>query len=557
MSAYPKNSADRLYQSLPEIYRERDSEFPDGDDRNDHLYQFLGALGELLDQSRHTLEQRYRDNFPDLSTSGERCQDWLLPYFADLFAVNLTSRVPDSQRAEISNAVRWAKRKGTLGVINEISDAITLKEAVIQEGWKRVATTARIGMPLLTAKATGNNTAMFPDPGHPKPVDRLPPSAIATHPGIAAVTPDFRQHSRAVQTDPQNAAAQTWAAGNYIWPPGENHGEAAAGLRVFWRQANPHGAPCLPGSFQDVSQRCPDLRDASRQAGHFHPKNILIYLAPPAGFCTPADEKFPWNDDLDTVIPGSGGQKKRSDYLSRTVLDDGTVVYRNKTNKRIQITGSPTFSSGTHYRFERLRFNGTVTLNSGRAEFSQCLLRLVKSSIDQSANDPAPALLIEDSLMTGIEAPKSLIRTVYVTVMNSCSVRRLQASDCIFVPKIEDGNAVQPHALLDSCIRYSRLHPDNYDLMSPAAHQNGLTADRCRFYADTFCQAGYGVLAPETPKSIAQGAEDGGEMGAFHAWEYIAQISALKRKLDDYVPAGMRAVIMRDSTLKCPPPRQS
>ena len=59
MSDYPQNSAQRLYEGLPEIYRNKD-EAANGDLKN-----YLGSLGEVLDLTRHTLEQRYADSFPD------------------------------------------------------------------------------------------------------------------------------------------------------------------------------------------------------------------------------------------------------------------------------------------------------------------------------------------------------------------------------------------------------------------------------------------------------------------------------------------------------------
>ena len=82
------------------------------------LARYLDACGELLDALKGTLEQRLADAFPDNPPPGERaCQDWLLPYFADLLDVRLVSPEVQGRRNEIANAVAWRQRKGTLSVV--------------------------------------------------------------------------------------------------------------------------------------------------------------------------------------------------------------------------------------------------------------------------------------------------------------------------------------------------------------------------------------------------------------------------------------------------------
>ena len=59
-----------------------------------------------------------------------------------------------------------------------------------------------------------------------------------------------------------------------------------------------------------------------------------------------------------------------------------------------------------------------------------------------------------------------------------------------------------------------------------------------------------GVLHPATPAAIRHGAEDGGEMGAFHG-DYLSVLAeAVVQKLEDYLPVGLDAVVIPDEGLR-------
>ena len=136
-----------LYQIVPAVYRNRD---------NGDLLKYLQGCGLLLDQIHATLVQRLADNFPDNPIDDSpACQDWLLPYFAELLNVALVSPSVRGQRDEIANAIRWRQGKGTLRVIEEIAQAISQLEIVLQEGCKRVAMTPRLNVPLLAVRSYG------------------------------------------------------------------------------------------------------------------------------------------------------------------------------------------------------------------------------------------------------------------------------------------------------------------------------------------------------------------------------------------------------------------
>ena len=140
----------QLWHLLPEVYRTRD----EGD-----LAAFLDACGALLDRVRETLDQRLADCFPDTpgEGEGEPAQAWLLPYFARLLDARLLSPHVEGRRLEVSEAIAWRQRRGTLGAVEQIAEAMTGRryrgsrgrEVEVQEGFRRVVTTARIGVPIL------------------------------------------------------------------------------------------------------------------------------------------------------------------------------------------------------------------------------------------------------------------------------------------------------------------------------------------------------------------------------------------------------------------------
>jgi hypothetical protein len=76
----------------------------------------------------------------------------------------------------------------------------------------------------------------------------------------------------------------------------------------------------------------------------------------------------------------------------------------------------------------------------------------------------------------------------------------------------------------------------------------------CTLRPANFGEPGYGVLALTTAVSIKQGAEDQGEMGAYHARHYAAAIDALQRKLTAYLPVGQEIAISYDPLLSLTPP---
>jgi len=481
----------QIYNNLPEVYRTRDQ----GD-----LAKLVDACGAFLDLVRATLDQRLADCFPDNPPHGLSCQPWLIPYFAQLVDVRLVSPDERGRREEVSNAVAWRQRKGTLKAIEQIAQAVGQMEVEFQEGWQRTAITPRIGMPLLPAGALGEDEAF----------DLYADHALwaAMHPDLPAATVDFRYPSRAVQIDvPADTTPTNPAARQTVFD----------GQPVWWRQVNPHGVPCFPGSYEDVSRRTVDLRTPDWRQGHVHAKRVILHVPPPPGFFETDHQK----DNLDLSTD------------QEHILEDRTV-------------------------------NGTLTLSAGKATLRRCAVRTLTVTLPADGME-LPMLTAEDCLFGELTVP-GLARLEYCTVLDNIECGRLQASDSLFagVLKLHSATLSKPH-----CIRFSRIPPAMscagllaYRTVSvqPVFHEfMSDDADGPKRRPFQFGERGCAVLHPATSEAIRFGAEDGGEMGVCHRWRYSLLMAAVLDKLKDFLPLGVEVVLTPDSRLlqlpfaPCPP----
>ena len=461
---------EQLYHLLPEVYRSRDKknypasvmESGDGD-----LARYLDAHGNLLDLIHATLEQQLKDTLPESS------QDWLLPYFAQLLAVDLLSPDSEGKHAEVSNAVSWRQRKGTLKCSEEIAEAIGQMEVEIQEGWKRVAITPHIG----AATAWDNSLAL----------DKKVPADTARHPALPAAMVDLRRPSRAVEADPENPATRY---------------SKFAGVKRYWCQLNPHGVPCGPGGFDDVSRRTVDFRTPDAHKGHFHPKHVLAYAAPANGMFPFTTLAVTWPEALD-------------DDLIEAKQENGVLYYINKTDRVIEITDLKVTFTGMPHRFERINFQHELEITAGATlKIANCEIK--RLSIDNEIKNEF-VLKAHDCLFEELST-NGKIQLDSCTVLETAWISELDAKDCLFSIIVGEN--------LNGSIAYSRIPEDaiekfDKDKMAIKSHVEieeeyiPLT-DTPEFFPGQNTLAARAMLFPATVDSLTSGASDNGEVGYFH-----------------------------------------
>jgi len=501
-----------LYQILPALYRTRDT----GD-----LKKFLDGCGVLLDQFHETLLQRLADSFPDNPSDGTRaCQDWLLPYFADLLDVRLVSPLVKGRRDEVGNAVRWRQGKGTLRVVEEVARAVGQLEVVLQEGWKRVATTPRLNIPLIPSTSHG----------YGKDCPESPPALAARHPGLPAATLDFRCPSGAVAATTANPGARQ---------------STVDGTTHVWRQASFHGSPCHPESYEDVSRRTVDFRNGDWRAGHHHPHRILLFTTPPAGFFpgnTPA-VNWSWPPSeafLDKIEVTREGPFTL--FRNKTLGTDHFVPVR--VLRPVELGQGPTGGmADVHtWRFEGLILDDTLGLDRGRVELFRCAARRVQV---HSVHVDKPLITARSSLIQSLQADGGVSFLEHCTVLEKSLTEIMFASDCIFMGAIHTDEWTDTPPL-SGCVRYSRI-PETQDPGGMEFHE----VNRLRpvMFSTQFGGRSCGVLHPATPLSIRHGAGDGGEMGAFHDDHLSLLAEAVVEKLRDFLPVGLEAVVIPDLRL--------
>ena len=522
MSKPTTRTGKQLYELLPEVYRTRDAARPEHGDRRD-LAAYLDACGELLDRIRNTLDQRLADAFPEGEHAGRAAQSWLLPYFARLLDVRLRSPHVAGRRAEVANAVAWRQRKGTGASVEAIAEAVGQLEAEVHEGWQRVAVTPRVDMPQLPAAAFG--LAQAPDPSNPL--------EAAKHPALPIATPDFARSGRAVVAESRHPLARRTR-----FPDGA----------VTWRQSDLQALPCFPGSFQDPTRRTVDLRTPSWDRGHFHPRRVLLFVPPPAGFFTFAPIELTWGNRAQQVDDTTAGDVRE---LRPRPDADGTLPV-------VTITTSPPDFSGGVLRITDLNFNGTLVITAGRVELERVAAQEI---IVQAADTDEPVLEAKDCLFERLEAPDGLVRLEACTIKVQAEAARLQASDSILPDLLTVAAVGGP-----SCVRYSRL-PAAALAVGPALLQRAevttlapvffdfdICTDGGVLSASNWGVPGHAVLHPATPEVICIGAEDGGEMGAYHHRMHCLQAAAVLTKLEEFVPVGLEPALIPDPSLLSSPP---
>lgn len=104
-----------LYSRLPEIYRIRDAEQTPAY----QLRAYLSAVEEAYSAIHENIESLYHDLFI------ETCDDWVIPYLADLVGASHLKGEAWTLRADVADTIALRRRKGTLAVIERLAANLT------------------------------------------------------------------------------------------------------------------------------------------------------------------------------------------------------------------------------------------------------------------------------------------------------------------------------------------------------------------------------------------------------------------------------------------------
>ena len=144
---------DKLWNLLPAIYRTLDTDMYD---QNGPLREMVNRIGAQAAILRRSMDRMWEDQ------SIETCDDWVIPYIADLLATNLVASLDArEQRIDVAKTIYYRRRKGTVAILEEIAADITEWDARVVEFFRRLARTRHsldpeIGLPSATLDPVEN-----------------------------------------------------------------------------------------------------------------------------------------------------------------------------------------------------------------------------------------------------------------------------------------------------------------------------------------------------------------------------------------------------------------
>jgi hypothetical protein len=125
---------EKLWEMIPPVYR-----YEDGKDENPNkgvLRSFVGLLASQATVLRRSNDHLWDDQFIEL------CQDWAVPYLADLLGTRLVSSLNKrARRTDVAKTIYYRRRKGTLRILEELIRDITGWDGKVFENFRRLART--------------------------------------------------------------------------------------------------------------------------------------------------------------------------------------------------------------------------------------------------------------------------------------------------------------------------------------------------------------------------------------------------------------------------------
>jgi hypothetical protein len=129
--------AEKLWRLLPAVYRARDADADADDvDAKGPLEEIVERIGAQTAVVRRSIDRLWEDQ------SIETCDDWVIDYIGDLLATNLVSSLDArGRRLDVGKTIYYRRRKGTVGLLEELATDVTGWSARVVEFFQRLART--------------------------------------------------------------------------------------------------------------------------------------------------------------------------------------------------------------------------------------------------------------------------------------------------------------------------------------------------------------------------------------------------------------------------------
>ncbi|HLK56937.1 MAG TPA: hypothetical protein VKU00_10250 [Chthonomonadaceae bacterium] len=148
---YEAYYAEKLWTLLPSLYRAADTTL---DGQHGPLRELVNRIGVQAAILRRSIDRLWEDQ------SIETCDDWVIPYIAQLLQVNLAESLDvREQRLEVANTIDYRRRKGAVGMLEQLAVSVAGWQAYVVESFRRLARTRHLLDPAIGWPASA------PDPG--------------------------------------------------------------------------------------------------------------------------------------------------------------------------------------------------------------------------------------------------------------------------------------------------------------------------------------------------------------------------------------------------------
>ncbi len=129
---YAEYYATKLWRIVPAIYRALDGD-PTMPGPLQEMVNRIGAQAAVL---RRSIDRMWEDQ------SIESCDDWIIPYIGDLLATRLVACLDArAKRLDVAKTIYYRRRKGTVGLLEELTSDIAARDARVVEFFRHMGRT--------------------------------------------------------------------------------------------------------------------------------------------------------------------------------------------------------------------------------------------------------------------------------------------------------------------------------------------------------------------------------------------------------------------------------